>query len=109
MARHVYNLDLTDLPLDRMAETKNKRVRRLTSRTENSASGNIIESGHNVIVRQDSTAPDGQVIIKHIRPGLTRSYSETNLAVKRKQTSKTVVSNWYLIYVLNLSIKFFAW
>jgi lipid II:glycine glycyltransferase (peptidoglycan interpeptide bridge formation enzyme) len=28
LARHVYNLDLTDLPLDRLSEQKEKKTRR---------------------------------------------------------------------------------
>lgn len=91
MAKHVYNLDLNDLPLDRLSEQKSKRVRRTTGRTESSTPGSISESGHNAVSRQDSNVPDGQQISKHIGPGLIRSYSETSLAVKRRSTFKPQV------------------
>lgn len=89
LAKHVYNLDLTDLPLDRLSEQKNKRTRRLLSRPESTSapSGNN-GTGHPTISRQDSTVPDGQVLARKYQPGLSRSYSETSLAVKRRPTHK---------------------
>lgn len=92
LARHVYNLDLTDLPLDRVVDLKGKRVRKLTNRTETSAPGSLCESGHNSVSRQDSCAPDGLIISKIVRSGLSRSLSETSLALKRKSSQKLPVS-----------------
>lgn len=83
LARHVYNLDLTDLPLDRLAEQKTKRTtRRGTSRTEI----NIAQ------VSQDIPITNHKQILQHVpgdripsiphRMGLTRSLSETSLQVR---------------------------
>lgn len=92
LARHVYNLDLTDLPLDRLSENKNKRTRRGLARPESSSipSGNN-ESNQSGGGRQDSTVQDGQVLAKRLRPGLPRSYSETSLAVKKRPGYKQQV------------------
>lgn len=38
LARHVYNLELTDLPLDRLSEQKAKRQRKGISITRNAVS-----------------------------------------------------------------------
>lgn len=88
LARHVYNLDLTDLPLDRIWEQKNKRVRKNTSRGENIATNDVNDTGTS---RKDSNATDSQIVQKP-RSGLARSYSETNINVKRKLTNKNQVN-----------------
>lgn len=92
LAKHVYNLDLTDLPLDRLSDQKNKRTRRGFSRPESSnvAAGSS-ESGHATVGRQDSSIPDGQMLTKRGLSVMARSYSETNLAVKRRPIHKQQV------------------
>jgi hypothetical protein len=88
LARHVYNLDLTDLPLDRLMDQKSKRGRRVISRPESNAQCNINDHGHISVCRQDSSLPDGNVLRKKIKHGLTRSYSETSLNVKRRTSQR---------------------
>lgn len=88
LARHVYNLDLSDLPLDRLSEQKSKKTRRGTSRPESSTPCSTSDSSHPPVCRQDSTIPDGQNHTKRIRPGLPRSLSETSLAMKRKPSQR---------------------
>ncbi|XP_074027407.1 probable Rho GTPase-activating protein CG5521 isoform X2 [Leptinotarsa decemlineata] len=83
LARHVYNLDLNDLPLDRLIEHKSKRGgRRGPSRPENSTPCSISDSNHTAICRQDSSLPDGHMS-KRTKFPLSRSYSETNLMKRR--------------------------
>lgn len=84
LARHVYNLDLTNLPLDRLNECRSKRSRRLTSRPEHSTPSSIGETVHQNVSRQDSTLPDGHLLLKRARTTLTRSYSDNDLTVKRR-------------------------
>ncbi|KAB0803388.1 hypothetical protein PPYR_00358 [Photinus pyralis] len=84
LARHVYNLDLSDLPLDRLSDQKSRRTRRSIGRPESSTPCGTSDTGHHPVCRQDSTVPDGQSLTKRLRPGLTRSFSETNLTMKRK-------------------------
>ncbi|KAJ8980173.1 hypothetical protein NQ317_011417 [Molorchus minor] len=86
LARHVYNLDLTDLPLDRMNDHKSKRGKKIPSRPDNATPSGTNDAGHSTIIRQDSSLPDGHVLTKRARPGLPRSYSETNLTLKRRST-----------------------
>lgn len=83
LARHVYNLDLTDLPLDRMNDNKTKRGRRMTYNKCENIRCSTTETGHQNVGHQDSSLPDGHIISKRIKPGITRSYSETNLTGKR--------------------------
>ncbi|KAI4469242.1 tuberin [Holotrichia oblita] len=91
LARHVYDIDLTDLPLDRLSEQKVKRSRvKGSGKQEMSTSCTVSESSHLPISRQSSSLPDGTPISKQIRSGLFRSYSETNLAVKRRSISKVL-------------------
>lgn len=88
MARHVYNLDLTDLPLDRMNENKTKRGRRATYNKSESNRSNNIETGHQTLGHQDSSLPDGHINSKRVKPAISRSYSETNLSGKRTASSR---------------------
>lgn len=90
LARHVYNIDLTDLPLDRLSEQKVKKGRvKNASRSETNERTRVTsESNHLPISRQNSCLPDGAAIPKQMRTGLFRSYSETNLAVKRRSITK---------------------
>ncbi|KAK9694345.1 Rap/ran-GAP [Popillia japonica] len=91
LARHVYDIDLTDLPLDRLSEQKVKRSRvKGSGKQEMSTSCTVSESSHLPISRQGSSLPDGTPTSKQIRAGLFRSYSETNLAVKRRSISKVL-------------------
>ncbi|XP_076268274.1 putative Rho GTPase-activating protein CG5521 isoform X2 [Rhynchophorus ferrugineus] len=98
LARHVYNLDLTNLPLDRLNDQKSKRTRRVVTRPESNSNNNpsMISSAqtdtHPTVTRQDSSLPDGNVFVsKRHKSGLTRSYSETSLNLKRR----TVVRHKY--------------
>lgn len=86
LARHVYNLDLNDLPLDRLIDSKSKRGRRgPINKTEITPS--ISETGHPSVLRQDSTLPDGQMS-KRTKSNIYKSYSETNLALKRGTSAR---------------------
>ncbi|XP_066154941.1 probable Rho GTPase-activating protein CG5521 isoform X2 [Euwallacea fornicatus] len=89
LARHVYDLDLNSLPLDRLNDQKMKRSRRVTSRPEahtSVASGGAPSEGpHQPVSRQDSSLPDGAIFSsKRIKSGLSRSYSETSINVKAR-------------------------
>ncbi|XP_045468586.1 ral GTPase-activating protein subunit alpha-1 isoform X2 [Harmonia axyridis] len=89
LARHVYELDLTDLPLDRLAEQKNKRMgRRPTSRPESGLTGQHFENNHPATARQDSVINEGQAVIKRRRSTISRSSSETDLYEKRKHVAR---------------------
>ncbi|XP_030754501.1 probable Rho GTPase-activating protein CG5521 [Sitophilus oryzae] len=99
LARHVYNLDLTNLPLDRLIDQKSKRSRRVVTKSENtihntpSLTSNIQAEAHTTVCRQDSSLPDGNIFAsKRLRSGLTRSYSETSLNIKRRTVGKYVYS-----------------
>lgn len=48
---------------------------------------------HATVSRQDSTVPDGQILTRkfHQPGGLSRSFSETSLAVKRRPSHKLQV------------------
>ncbi|CAH0550342.1 unnamed protein product [Brassicogethes aeneus] len=84
LARQVYNLDLTDLPLDRH---KSKRGGRRTNQQAESNAGPCSAtdgSNNRTACRQDSILPEGNGHSKRMRPGLRRSLSETSLAVKRR-------------------------
>ncbi|XP_057662756.1 ral GTPase-activating protein subunit alpha-1 [Diorhabda carinulata] len=87
LARHVYNLDLTNLPLDRVNENRSKRTRRTTIRQEHSTTpcgaGEIV---HPAVIRQDSTLPDGQLLSKRTKSTLSRSHSDNDLTLKRRST-----------------------
>ncbi|XP_018324376.1 probable Rho GTPase-activating protein CG5521 isoform X2 [Agrilus planipennis] len=92
LARHVYNLDLTDLPLDRLSEQKTKKTRRGTGRQEGSTPCSTagIETATSRISNNDISIPDTRGGVQNtIRNGLSRSYSETNLAVKRRSPLKS--------------------
>ncbi|CAH1981298.1 unnamed protein product [Acanthoscelides obtectus] len=93
LARHVYNLDLTDLPLDRLNE-KTKRGRKGPIKTENNIPSNS-NGQHSSVCRQDSSLPDGHCISKRSRAAIPRSYSETSLTLKRRSTlvKQEVVNN----------------
>ncbi|ENN71988.1 hypothetical protein YQE_11279, partial [Dendroctonus ponderosae] len=90
LARHVYNLDLNNLPLDRLNEQKSKRTRRIVARPENitsSASGS--SQLHQPVLRQDSSMPDGNIFSsKRLKSGLARSYSETSINMKPRTVVK---------------------
>lgn len=61
-----------------------------SGKQEMSTSCTVSESSHLPISRQGSSLPDGTPTSKQIRAGLFRSYSETNLAVKRRSISKVL-------------------
>nr|CAI5843999.1 unnamed protein product [Callosobruchus analis] len=94
LARHVYNLDLTDLPLDRLNE-KTKRGRKGPTKTENNIPNNSSDCQHSAVCRQDSSLPDGHCLSKRSRAAIPRSYSETSLTLKRRSTlvKQEVVNN----------------
>lgn len=85
MARQVYNLNLQDLPLDRLAEAKGKRRRGTTFQQSTGSRGGSRSS--NVIKPDDQTAEEAASAEKrHLAnaPTLNRSYSEGSLAPFRK-------------------------
>lgn len=115
LARHVYGLDLTDLPLDRLSEQKNKRTRRGTSRTETSTP-QASQEGTPVPVNkpEEITVPDGNIAAICNRPGLSRSLSETSLHVRvistrvssrhrslRIRRAHSLGKCWYKVVVLH--------
>lgn len=103
LARQVYNLNLQDLPLDRLAETKGKRRRVGVpassvwhQNSQGSAEGNGIAIVNNTNNKKDmieehcgtdSTRPHTQ--LRHHIPGtpmLNRSYSEGSLATPYRKS-----------------------
>lgn len=102
MARQVYNLNLQDLPLDRLAEQKGKRRRGATLWQQNTPDRmNVVASTKKVSNEQNSAedVPEG-TRINHGgtavpgTPSLNRSYSEGSLAPFRKsRTRKRLKSN----------------
>lgn len=106
LARHVYNLDLTDLPLDRLNDNKTKRGKRPTYNKSDNNRCSTNEPGHQTIGHQESSLPDGHVVSRRIKPGITKSYSETNLAVKRGLSRRYQnVSIYKLILQFNYFIR----
>ncbi|XP_050302652.1 probable Rho GTPase-activating protein CG5521 isoform X3 [Anthonomus grandis grandis] len=98
LARHVYNLDLMNLPLDRLNDHKNKRTRRLTVRTDTASSsvsgGNPSDGLHQSASRQDSSLPDGNIFTsKRLKSGLSRSYSEASLNIKMRSAARRSYNN----------------
>ncbi|KAK9884222.1 hypothetical protein WA026_005171 [Henosepilachna vigintioctopunctata] len=94
LARHVYELDLTDLPLDRLAEQKSKRIgRRPASRPESSATGQSFEMNYSSSGRQDSSITEGTSVSRK-RFTLSRSSSESDFYDKRKHIYKPRTSTY---------------
>lgn len=102
LARQVYNLNLQDLPLDRLAEQKGKR-RRVGIPTAASVWQNVGQSGPQSTISNNSKVEESQTDSRmsgkpshhsHFRhipgtPTLNRSYSEGSLATPyRKSRSK---------------------
>lgn len=94
MARQVYNLNLLDLPLDRLAEQKGKR-RRVMQNSSVSASdvggSNINTTPTSKTSESESGGLRSSTHIRHQIPGtpsLNRSYSEGSLASYRKSRGK---------------------
>lgn len=89
LARNVYSLDLSDLPLDRLSEQKSKKSRRVPHRSDNNNLCNVDDAGHASICHQGSVLHEDQLAHKSTYAGLlARSFSETNLAIKRKLSHK---------------------
>uniref|UniRef100_A0A8D8AP22 Probable Rho GTPase-activating protein CG5521 n=1 Tax=Culex pipiens TaxID=7175 RepID=A0A8D8AP22_CULPI len=111
LARQVYNINLSDLPLDRLAEQKGKRKRGTPSNwTQNSiasqgdrpdsigggAAGQCNNS--NKVSLEDGTGEVRVSSTSHVRsipgtPSLNRSYSEGSLAPFRKSRARRRVRN----------------
>ncbi|KAL1487986.1 hypothetical protein ABEB36_015366 [Hypothenemus hampei] len=94
LARHVYNLDLTNLPLDRLNEQKSKRSRRIPTRPENHTSivsGEVAsDSLHQTVSREDTSIPDGNGFSsKRHKTRLSRSHSESSLNIKGRTAAKS--------------------
>lgn len=90
MARQVYNLNLQDLPLDRLAEAKGKRRRGTTFQQSTgsrggSRSSNVIKTDEQM--SEEATAGDRQRRLTGTSV-LNRSYSEGSLAPSRKNRSR---------------------
>lgn len=92
MARQVYNLNLLDLPLDRLAEQKGKR-RRVMQNSSVSASDALTCSNPTPTPKMSDCEHGGR-LMSHLRhqipgtPSLNRSYSEGSLASYRKSRGK---------------------
>lgn len=91
MARQVYDLNLQDLPLERLAEAKGKR-RRVTAFQQGTGSrggsrtSNVIKTDEQVA--EEAAAAERQRRGAHGQPMLNRSYSEGNLAPSRKSRQR---------------------
>ncbi|XP_015110729.1 probable Rho GTPase-activating protein CG5521 isoform X8 [Diachasma alloeum] len=91
LARHVYNLDLNDLPLDRLSEQKSKRRRGVGCRT---ASANNVQSPRRGSIDRETSniskenVPDhpSREFRKH-RP-LPRSVSDNNIYSMKSRTKQ---------------------
>lgn len=60
LARHVYNLDLNDLPLDRLSEQKSKKRRGIGSRA--ASTGSVQPPRKGSVDQENSTAPKENVV-----------------------------------------------
>nr|XP_012235834.1 PREDICTED: probable Rho GTPase-activating protein CG5521 isoform X9 [Linepithema humile] len=87
LARHVYNLDLNDLPLDRLSEQKSKKRRGVGSRAASTGSVQPPRKGS----EENNTAPKESVTdhplrdIRKVRP-LPRSASDNNIYSSKART-----------------------
>lgn len=106
LARNVYSLDLSDLPLDRLSEQKSKKTRRVPHRSENNNLCNVDDAGHASICHQGSVLNEDQLPHKSTYAGLARSFSETNLAIKRKSTQKhqVLLPTYYYLELWNVEL-----
>ncbi|XP_075222670.1 putative Rho GTPase-activating protein CG5521 [Lycorma delicatula] len=92
LARHVYNLELTDLPLDRLSEQKAKRQRKGTSVSRGVVSANQerreSESPQEIKMAADTSDSGEQLPAKECDkcPALRRSASESNLNVWQRRS-----------------------
>ncbi|XP_072745344.1 probable Rho GTPase-activating protein CG5521 isoform X7 [Anoplolepis gracilipes] len=89
LARHVYNLDLNDLPLDRLSEQKSKKRRGVGSRA---ASTGSVQPPRKDSVDQENNAVPKESVTDHplrdmrkVRP-LPRSASDNNLYSGKTRT-----------------------
>lgn len=89
LARHVYNLDLNDLPLDRLSDQKTRRTRRGMSKTDM----NPVQVPQDIPItnnkqnEETQNVPDGTIPATSQR--LTRSLSEANLQAARGERAST--------------------
>lgn len=60
LARHVYNLDLNDLPLDRLSEQKSKKRRGVGSRA--ASTGSVQPPRKGSVDQENNTAPKESVV-----------------------------------------------
>lgn len=100
MARQVYNLNLQDLPLDRLAEQKGKRRRGAATQQpsetrENSNLSSIVKTG--ICDEQTEQTDDSSTVERHraisSATTLNRSYSEGSLAPNRKSRPRRRIKN----------------
>ncbi|XP_077268633.1 putative Rho GTPase-activating protein CG5521 isoform X2 [Temnothorax americanus] len=111
LARHVYNLDLNDLPLDRLSEQKSKKRRGVGSRA--ASTGSVQPPRKGSVDQENNTAPKESVVdhplrdMRKVRP-LPRSASDNTIynvkarAKLHRQRTHTIHSG---IPVLPLSIE----
>lgn len=59
LARHVYNLDLNDLPLDRLSEQKSKKRRGIGNRA--ASTGSVQPPRKGSVDQENNTTPKGSV------------------------------------------------
>ncbi|XP_014469000.1 PREDICTED: probable Rho GTPase-activating protein CG5521 isoform X4 [Dinoponera quadriceps] len=89
LARHVYNLDLNDLPLDRLSEQKSKKRRGVGSRAASTGSVQPPRTGS--VDQENNVAPKENVTdhplrdLRKVRP-LPRSASDNNLYSGKNRT-----------------------
>ncbi|XP_011868828.1 PREDICTED: probable Rho GTPase-activating protein CG5521 isoform X6 [Vollenhovia emeryi] len=82
LARHVYNLDLNDLPLDRLSEQKSKKRRGVGSRA--ASTGSVQPPRKGSVYQENNAAPKESVVdhplrdMRKVRP-LPRSASDNNI------------------------------
>lgn len=82
LARHVYNLDLTDLPLDRLSDQKNRRTRRGASKAEINPAQLPQDIPTTNSKQELPNVPDGRIVNATHRLGLVRSLSETSIQIR---------------------------
>ncbi|RLU22901.1 hypothetical protein DMN91_005179 [Ooceraea biroi] len=89
LARHVYNLDLNDLPLDRLSEQKSKKRRGVGSRA--ASTGSVQPPRKGSVDQENNAAPKGSITdhplrdIRKVRP-LPRSASDNTIYSGKART-----------------------
>ncbi|KAK7603642.1 hypothetical protein V9T40_003641 [Parthenolecanium corni] len=99
LARHVYNLDLSDLPLDRLSEQKRKKGFLGANRKNTASKENVVKREETNIVTKNVEAEisDSNEKIVEIKRAtsysLRRSKSDTNVSCSKKIIRKELLIN----------------